>query len=132
MSVSRPSPFDLKDILRSPDPIVASASGRLVVTVTDPLGNPARAPAPITVTVTSSNNTIVRSQEFVTIASGQIYAVASFASGTTPGTANLTASSPGLMSDFALVTVATPAQPVRLDLIAAPNPVWSCEDEGAY
>jgi hypothetical protein len=121
VSVSGPSPFDLK-IFAQPDPIVTSATGRLVVTVTDQQGDPARAPAPIQVTITSSNNTVAASQETAIIQAGEIYAVVPFTSGSIPGTANLTASSPGLLSDFALVTVDRPAHPTMLNLLAAPNP----------
>jgi len=52
-----------------------------------------------------------------------VYAVAYFASGAGPGSANLTASSPGLRSDFAVVTVVKPVSPARLTLMTAPNPV---------
>ena len=129
VTVEGPLPFDLK-IFAQPDPIVTSATGRLVVTVTDPQGDPARAPAPITVTITSSNNTIVSAQQTATIASGQIYAVTSFTSGGSPGAAILTASSPGLMSDFANVSVTVPAQPVKLKIMTSPTAVLP--DKGQY
>ena len=129
VTVEGPSPFALK-IFAQPDPLPTSAQGRLVVTLTDPQGNPARAPAPLTVSISSSNTTVVSSQTTATIATGSVYAVTSFNSGATPGTANITASSPGLQSDFALVTVMKPSLPLNLKLLVAPNPVLA--DEGSY
>jgi len=123
------SPFALS-IFAQPDPIATSTVGRLVVTLTDPAGNPAPAPDPVSVTISSSNTSVIASDQTTTIATGQIYAVASFTSGATSGTANLTASSPGLTSDFALVTVALPSPPLKLKLFAAPNPVLA--NNGSY
>jgi len=129
VTVQGASPFALK-IFAQPDPIATATTGRLVVTLTDPSGAPAPAPAPVSVTITSSNTTLVSSAETATIPAGQIYAIASFTSGPTPGTANLTASSPGLLSDYALVTVLAPVVPTQLTLIAAPDPVLA--DQSAY
>ncbi|HVC26810.1 MAG TPA: Ig-like domain-containing protein [Nitrososphaerales archaeon] len=129
VTVQGASPSALS-IIAQPDPIATSTGGRLVVTLTDPQGNPAPAPSPVSVTISSSNTTVVTSDQKATIAAGQIYAVASFTSGASPGTANLTASSPGLTSDFALVTVEAPVQPLRLELAAAPDPVLA--DRGSY
>ncbi len=129
VTVQGPSPFAIS-IFAEPDPLPTSASGRLVVTLTDPEGNPARAPSPITVAIASSNTTVVSSDQSATIPAGEIYAVASFTSGAAPGTANLTASAQGLASDFAVVSVVKPSQPVKIRLITAPNPVLA--DEGSY
>ena len=123
------SPFALK-IFAQPDPMTTSASGRLVVTLTDAQGKPARAPAPIKVAISSSNTSVISSGQTATIVAGQSYAVAPLTSGTVIGTANITASSPGLQSDFAVLAVAAPAQPVKLKLIVAPNPVLA--DGGSY
>ena len=122
VTVQGPSPFQLK-IFAQPNPMPTATPGRLVVTLTDPAGNPARAPSPIRVTMSSSNTTVVTTDQIAVIGTGAIYTVASFSSGSTPGTANLTASSPGLKSDFAPVTVTQPAVPVKLKLIVAPNPI---------
>jgi hypothetical protein len=129
VTIQGAAPFALH-MLAQPDPIATSTVGRLVVTLTDPNGNPAPAPSPISVTISSSNTGVVASDQTATIPAGQIYAVASFTSGPVPGTANLTASSPGLVSDFALVSVAAPVQPSRLSLTTAPNPVLA--DEGSF
>jgi len=122
VTVQGASPFALS-IIAQPDPISTSTVGRLVVTLTDSAGNPAPAPATVSVTISSSNTSAIASAQTTTISTGQIYAVAQFTSGAAPGTANLTASSPGLMSAFALVTVVEPVQPLKLSLAAAPNPV---------
>lgn len=129
VKVQGASPFAL-NIFAQPDPMATSTSGRLVVVLTDPQGNPAAAPAPVSVTISSSNTSVIASEQTTTIPAGKIYAIANLTSGAIPGTANLTASSPGLKSDFALVTVAEPSQPVNLKLIVAPNPVLA--DESAY
>jgi hypothetical protein len=129
VTVQGASPFALK-IFAQPDPIATATTGRLVITLTDPTGAPAPAPATVSVTITSSNTTVVSSAETATIPTGQIYAVASFTSGPTAGTANLTASSPGLVSDYALVTVSPPVVPTQLTLIAAPDPVLA--DQSSY
>lgn len=129
VTVEGASPFALK-IFAQPDPIATSTKGRLVVTLTDPNDDPAPAPATISVTVTSSNTSVVASAETATISTGQIYTVATFTSGPTAGIANLTASSPGLVSAFAVVTVSVPVVPTQLSLVAAPNPVLA--DESAY
>ncbi|MDA4115549.1 MAG: Ig-like domain-containing protein [Thaumarchaeota archaeon] len=129
VSVQGASPFALA-IFAQPDPISTSTTGRLVVTLTDAQGNPSPAPAPITVSIASSNTSVVASDVTTTIATGQIYSVAAFTSGPSPGNANLTASSPGLQSDFAVVTVEQPASPVKLTILAAPNPVLA--DAGMY
>jgi len=127
VTVEGPSPFALK-ILAEPNPMPTSTSGRLVVTLTDPAGNPARAPSPIAVAISSSNTTIISIDGTTTIGAGQIYSVALFSSGSFPGTANLTASSPGLKSDFTVVTVSSPSLAQKLKLIVAPNPVLADGD----
>jgi hypothetical protein len=129
VSVQGTLPFALS-VFAEPDPIATLTSGRLVVTLTDTEGTPAPAPVPITVAISSSNTSIISSDQTTTIETGQIYAVASFASGAAPGTANLTASSPGLKSDFATVTVARPTLPAKLTLLGAPNPVLA--NNGSY
>ena len=113
-----------------PDPVATSTAGRLVITLTDAGGNPAPAPSTISVAISSSNTSVVAPDQTATIAAGQIYAVASFISGPIPGTANLTVSSPGLVTDFALVNVAVPVQPSNLKLDTAPNPVLA--DKGSF
>jgi len=129
VSVQGALPFALS-VFAEPDPIATSTSGRLVVTLTDSQGRPSPAPLPIAVAISSSNTSVISSDQRTTIGTGQIYAVASYASGATPGTADLTASSPGLESDFAVVTVAEPTLPAKLMLLAAPDPVLA--DEGSY
>ena len=129
VSVQGALPFALS-VFAEPDPIATSTAGRLVVTLTDTQGKPSPAPIPITVAISSSNTSVIASDHTTTIETGQIYAVASYASGATLGTADLTASSPGLESDFAVVTVAEPTLPAKLTLLAAPNPVLA--DDGSY
>jgi hypothetical protein len=129
VSVQGALPFALS-VFAEPDPIATLTTGRLVVTLTDTQGTPAPAPVPITVAISSSNTSVISSDQTATIATGQIYAVASFATAATPGTANLTASSPGLKSDFAAVTVAEPTLPAKLTLLGAPNPVLA--NDGSY
>ncbi len=129
VTVEGASPFALK-MFAQPDPLATSTTGRLVVTLTDPSGDPAPAPAAISVTITSSNTSVIASAETATVSMGQIYTVASFTSGSTAGMANLTASSPGLVSAFALVTVSVAVAPTQLSLVAAPSPVLA--DQSAY
>ncbi len=129
VSVVGPSPFALK-ISAQPNPLPTSAHGRLVISLTDPQGNPARAPSDVSVSIRSSSNNVVSAQPTVTIPSGRIYAIAPFSSTANPGTANLTASSPGLKSDFAVVASTQPVTPVKLKLSVAPNPVLA--DSSGY
>jgi hypothetical protein len=129
VTVQGPSPLALR-IFAQPNPMTTSAGGILVVTLTDAQGNPARAPSPISVAISSSNTSIVSSDKSATISTGQIYVLATFSSSATPGSANLTVSSPGLKTDFAIVSVAKPSQPAKLKLIVAPNPVLA--DRGGY
>lgn len=129
VTVQGTSPFALK-VFAQPDPVATSTSGRLVVTLVDASGNPTAAPSTVSIAISSSNTTVVSPTQSATIPTGQIYAVASYNSGASPGTANLTASSPGLMSDFALVTVDKPVQPVKLSILDSPDPVLA--DNGTY
>jgi hypothetical protein len=129
LNVIVPSPFALK-IFAQPSPLPPSTAGRLVISLTDRAGNPARAPSDITVTITSSNNTVLSAQSTAVIMSGQIYAVSSLQSGTVQGTAELTASSPGIKSDFAAVSVTRGGAPVALKLFVSPTTVLA--DGSAY
>lgn len=129
VAVEGASPFALR-IVAQPDPISTSTAGRMVVTLTDSEGNPAPAPATVSVAISSSNTSVVASSQTTTIPTGHIYTVAQFTSGASPGTANLTASSPGLVSAFSVVTVVEPVQPLKLSLAAAPEPVLA--DNASY
>lgn len=129
VTVQGASPYALK-VFAQPDPIATSAGGRLVVTLTDTQGNPTPAPVAVAVAISSSNTSLVSPVQSSTIPAGQVYAVASFSSGSIAGTANLTVSSPGLVSSFALVTVAAPSTPVKLAILATPDPVLA--NNGSY
>lgn len=116
----------------SPEPnrVATSTTGRLVLSLVDQQGQPAQAPSPIAVVISSSNTTVVSASQSATIPAGQDFVVASFTAGSSPGFANLTVASPGLKSASAQVTVSVPASPVQLTLFMAPNPVPA--DNGSY
>jgi len=124
-------PYSLK-VAVEPGQAVASASGKVIVWLTDPAGNPARAPSPITVALTSSNLTVASvSPVDVTIPTGQISAVATFTDTSHNGTSTITASAQGLLSGFSkLQTSAAAHKPAELAVFTAPNPILA--DSGAY
>lgn len=120
VTVHGASPSGLKAFAQ-PDPVAVGTTGRLVVALTDSSGNPVPAPSPVVVTIASSNTTAVSADLTATIARGDVYSVASYTSGPTPGRANLTFTSPGLNSASALVAVSNPAAATRLSLEVAPD-----------
>jgi hypothetical protein len=113
------SPFSLH-VTVEPNPLPTSTTGRLVVTVTDAQGEPVPAPASIPVAISSSNTTLADPGQTATISQGQIYASVTIDSGAAPGMANITASSPGLTSDFAPVNVVTAGTAQSVKLTVAP------------
>jgi hypothetical protein len=133
ITVSGPAPLQLNIAAQPPTLLTSTGSalygGRLVISLTDTLGNPARAAFPIQLTLTSSNlTTATLPQTSVTIPYGEIYTLAHWSSTPIQGQAVITVSSPGLSSSFATVqTYRTPAlgpaTPISLALFAAPNPV---------
>jgi hypothetical protein len=88
--------------------LVTSCAGRLVVALTDLSGNPTKAPRDITVQIRTSNAAIVVANDTAVIKAGDLSAVSSYTTTALPGIARITASSPGLTSDFADVTTASP------------------------
>ncbi|MGA2665650.1 MAG: Ig-like domain-containing protein [Nitrososphaerales archaeon] len=124
-------PYSLR-ISAEPDEAVVSGNGKVVVWLTDPSGNPARAPSPVTVTLTSSNLTVASvSPTTVTIATGQISAVADFTDTSHNGTVMFSASAQGLLSGFSKITTyGAKHNPAALEVFAAPNPVLA--DNGEY
>lgn len=119
---------------------VTSCTGRLVVALTDLNGNPTRTTHNIQVQIRSSDLAIATTSPTATIEAGNISATATFtvvakSVGLIPDTVELIASSPGLQSDFAIVTVQNP-YPVSpsvcavapqttcsLQIFAGPDPV---------
>jgi hypothetical protein len=123
-------PYALK-VTAEPNGAVLSSTNRVVVWLTDEAGNPARAPSPITVTLTSSNLTVASvGPTTITIATGQISAVATFITTANRGSAVITASAQGLVSGFDQIA-AYPAlhKPAGLALFIAPNPVLADSSE---
>jgi hypothetical protein len=122
---------------------VTSCDGRLVVTLTDLSGNPTRATRDIYVQIRSSDLAVANAVENTTIQEGNISAIAIYTVTatsvvTTPAGSYqtvVTASSPGLKSSFATITVVDPAligpqncnsagsTTCQLELSASPNPV---------
>ena len=100
---------------------VTSCSGRLVVALTDLSGNPATAPNDITVQIRSSDVSVVTADEVVTIPAGAISAIVTYNVTSATGGATIAASSPGLESSFAVVTVVAPGS-------VSPS---ACTDAGA-
>ena len=129
VTVQGASPFALR-IFAQPDPLPVSTVGRLVVTLTDQAGNPVRAPSAVTVAIASSNTSEVAAGTTATIQAGEVYTLVPLTAGQSPGAANITASSAGLLTDFAPVTVSTPGTPVKIKLMTAPDPVLA--DQGTY
>jgi len=124
-------PFSLK-VIAGPSDAVLSTTGRVEVWLTDSAGNPARAPSPIVVTLTSSNLTVASVNPItVTIPTGQISAAAAFSTTSHNGTASISASAQGLLSSFdKITTLAAKHIPAGLTIITAPNPVLA--DSGKY
>ena len=106
-----------------PSEVATSTTGTLVLTLVDGQGQPTPAPHQVSIVITSSNTTSVSPAQSATIGEGQVYTAVSFQSGKETGTANLTASSPGLRSASALVGVSIADSPFKLGLAMAPNPV---------
>lgn len=144
ISVLGSPPLALK-LTAQPDAVVAcsknvtSCAGRLVVALTDLDGNPTLATRNIEVQLRSSNLALINASETTTIHEGNISAIAAFAVvapyiGAQPETATITASSPGLQSSFATVTVTNstyvspaictvPTASCQLEISAGPDPV---------
>ena len=119
---------------------ITSCAGRLVVALTDLSGNPTLANRDIQVQISSSDLAVVNAFETTTIKAGNISATATFTVAATvvgnlPDVATITASSPGLQSSFAPVTIlnsatltpaacgAAPQTNCLLSIFAGPNPV---------
>lgn len=115
---------------------VTSCQGRLVVALTDLNGNPTLATRDIQIQIRSSDLAVVNASETATITEGNISAIASFTvTSSTGGIVTITASSPGLESSTAQITVTSPAfispalctsggqTSCQLDIFAGPNPV---------
>ncbi len=126
-------PFSLK-VSVEPNRIVTSGAGRVVIWLEDPSGNPARAPSPVTVAVTSSNQTvgsITKTTQTLVIPTGQTAIVANLTTTAVKGETVVTASAQGLLSGFDTVETFPAVGPAAaLQLFAAPNPVLA--DNSAY
>ncbi len=96
-----------------------------MISLTDQSGDPARAPAPVLVTLKSSNTTVVTVPGSVEIQAGSIYTWVNYASTGVTGTATLTATSAGLQSSSATVTTYAPTSAVSLKVLISPDPVLS-------
>lgn len=126
-------PYYLK-VSAQPSNVVTSGSGRVVVWLEDPSGNPARAPSPIPVDVTSSNLTVAEiapGSQTLVIPAGQTEAIANFTSTVDEGKAIITASAQGLLSGFDNIqTFAPTGVASTLEIYDAPNPVLA--DSSTY
>ncbi len=126
------APLALK-LYAQPDKMVqcvlpaTSCTGRLVIALTDLLGNPARAQRDITVQIRSANNTVITAPPSVVIKAGNISVVSSYtalATAASSGQAVVAISSPGLKSDFSTINTYKPVGlPTQLTLFVGPNPL---------
>lgn len=128
ITVEGPAPLKLT-ATAEPGQLSTSSNGLLMIALTDESGDPARAPSPIVVTLTSSNTSIATVPSSVTIPAGSIYTWVSFSSSATPGTATITATSQGLEASSSAVTTFAPSAPTGLKIFANPNPVLADNSE---
>jgi Bacterial Ig-like domain (group 1) len=135
VSVVGASPFALK-LYAQPDkmvtcssPDVTSCSGRVVASLVDESGRPARAPANISLALRSSNESVITVPDNATIAAGSVYTVFQYQATSINGSAVITGSFPGLISDFATIrtnptnSTSIGVTPFSLEISAGPNPL---------
>ncbi len=131
--------FAQPDLMVICTPAVApgGCTGRLVVALTDPNGNPTRASRDITIQIRSSNLAIINTSEAAVIKEGALSVIANYSVTALAGVATITASSPGLQSGFADIATAAPQiaspqycentaggpTPCNLRVFTGPNPV---------
>ncbi len=119
-------PAPLKLVAQAqPQSLALSSSGRLVISLTDQSGEPARAPTPISISITSSNLTVAQVQATATIPAGWIYTVVSYSSTSIQGTATLTATSPGLESSSSVANTFAQKSATALKVFVSPSPTLS-------
>lgn len=117
ITVVGPEPLNLVASAQ-PSSLVVNSSGILMISLADGAGDPARAAAPVTVTLRSSNTTVATVPNSLIVPPGSIYAWVAFNSTACTGTATLTATSPGLMASSAAVTTYPAGEgPVSLKVI---------------
>ena len=109
---------------------VTSCEGRLVVALTDLGGNPTLATRDIQVQIRSSDLKVVNASETATILEGNISAIATFvvvasSVGGTPDQATITASSPGLQSSSASVSIYNPT--IINSSVCTSGPLTTCQ-----
>ena len=94
--------------------------GTLVVQLQDPTGKPARSPTALPVQLTSSDTNVASVGASVTIPVGSTYATAPYSTTNIPGTAVITATSPGYVSGSTTVTVSGPS-PAAIQVSVLPR-----------
>jgi len=127
ITTARPSGYPSKiRVGASPELLGPGMQGFVLVEVLDDRGLPAPAVASITVTLNSSNPSVVQlSQAQLTVQRGSFWALGSYATGYVPGTALITATSPGFAPDAVQVTVRG-ATPYALSMSAQPSTMAAC------
>jgi hypothetical protein len=106
-------------------PSLPSYSGKVVVELEDQAGLPAKSVSDTTVQLSSSNTNIVNVDSYVVVRAGQYTAIAGYVSGPVPGTAIITAISPGYGSGSTSLTVTGPTA-LALHLYALPSSTVAC------
>jgi len=103
----------------------------VVVSLVDSNGLPSAALSNLTVYLTSSQTNIASVPDNITIPVGSEYAVAKAKTTPTPGITAITASSHGLMSDYAQLTTATPSGfPSKFRIFVSPSSLLERADTG--
>jgi hypothetical protein len=106
----------------------------VVVSLVDSKGIPTAALNNVTVFLTSSQTNIAMVPSYVTITSGQEYAIANVTTTTTPGTAMITATSEGLSTpqtlSSPLATLIPSGYPSKLEVYTSPATFLSGSDHG--
>jgi len=109
-------------------PAVSTTYSNIIfIQLQDALGNPARAPAAITVTLSSSNGTVGSVSSPKTIGAGSIFTTTSFIATYTPGSTEITAAAAGYTSGSVVIKTVAPT-PTKLVVYRGPpllaNNAW--------
>jgi hypothetical protein len=95
-------------------------SGLIIVELLDSLGNPARAPSPVTVSLSSDNPSVATVDSSITINQGSPLAYGQYYAGSLPGSSVLTASASGYGTSVVTVQASGPV-PTKLVMYVLPK-----------
>ena len=131
VTVTGSSPLFLY-VSAQPAIIGLQSTGRLTLGLTDSNGDPTRAPATLTVQITSSNLTVATTPSQVVIPAGSSFALTSYTTTAVPGNASLTFSASGLNSGTPIKVKSVQASltPNQLEVLVGPTLVLA--DKGSY